>query len=56
MEYYVADEKKKLKFCNSMDGPGEKYTKWIKPVNKIKILHDLTYMWNLMNTVNQWNK
>ena len=33
-----------LTFCNSMDGPGENYAKWIKPVRERKILCDLTYM------------
>ena len=39
-----------------MDGPGENYVKWIKPVSEIKIPHDVTSMWNLMNTINQLTK
>ena len=41
-----------LTFCNSMDGPGENYAKWIKPVRERKIPHNFTNMWNLMNTIN----
>ena len=37
--------------CNSMDRTGENYTKGIKPVSERKISQDLTYMWNLMNTI-----
>ena len=33
----------------SMDGPGEDYAKWNKPVRERQIPHDFTRMWNLMN-------
>ena len=37
---------------NSMDGSGERYAKWNKPVRERQIPFDLTHMWNLMNTLN----
>ena len=42
-------------FCDSMDGPGEHYAKWNKPVRERQILYDFTHMWNLMNKLN-WGK
>ena len=39
-----------------MDQPGENYAKWVKPVSERKVPYDLTYMWNRMNTINQWTK
>ena len=35
--------------CNTMDGPGEHYAKWNKPVRERQIPYDLIHMWNLMN-------
>ena len=42
--------KKEEKFilCNSMDGPGEHYAKWNKPVRERQMPYDFTHMWNLM--------
>ena len=34
---------------DSMDGPGEYYTKWNKLVTGRQIPYNLIYMWNLMN-------
>ena len=31
-------------FCNSMDGPGEHYAKWNKPVRERQIPYDFTYV------------
>ena len=39
-------------FCNSMDEPGECYTKWNKPVRERQIPYDFIHMWNLMNKLN----
>ena len=36
-------------FCGSMDGTGEYYAKWNKPVSERQILCDLTSERNLMN-------
>ena len=36
-------------FCDSIDGPGENYAKWNKPVGERQIPYDFTHMWNLMN-------
>ena len=33
---------------NSMDGTGEHYAKWNKPVSERQIPYDLTYKWNLI--------
>ena len=43
--------KKEEKFilCDSMDGPGEHYAKWNKPVRESQIPYDFTHMWNLEN-------
>ena len=50
MEYYSAIKKKNIfTLCNSMDGPGEYYAKWNKPVRERQIPYDLTHVWNLMN-------
>ena len=38
--------------CNNVDGPGEHYAKWYKPVRERQIPHDFTHMWNLMNKLN----
>ena len=38
--------------CVSMDGPGENYAMWNKPVRERQILCDFTHMWNLMNKMN----
>ena len=56
MEYYWAKKKKKegnITFWNSMDGPGECYVKWDKPVRERQVWYDFTYMWNLMNKTNK---
>ena len=45
-----------LTFWGSMDGTGEYYAKWNKPVRERQIPRDLTYMWNLMNRINWWTK
>ena len=37
MEYYLSVRKKKnFTLCDSMDGPGEHYAKWNKPVRESK--------------------
>ena len=37
---------------NNMDGPGEHYAKWNKPVRERQIPYDFTHKWNLMNKLN----
>ena len=34
--------------CGSMDGPGEYYAKWNKPLRERQIPCDFTHMWNIM--------
>ena len=34
-----------------MNGPGEHYAEWNKPVRERQTLYDFTLMWNLMNNV-----
>ena len=38
--------------CDSMDGTGEYYTKWNKPVGERQIPYDCTFKRNLMNKIN----
>ena len=38
--------------CSNMDGLGGHYIKW--SISEKEILYDITYMWNLKNTTNQW--
>ena len=38
--------------CDSMDGTGEYYAKWNKPVGERQIPYDLTYKRNLINKRN----
>ena len=45
-------KRRNLTLCNSMDGPGECYAKWNKPVRERQVPYDFTYMWNLMNKIN----
>ena len=45
-------KKEKFTLCNSMDGPGEYYAKWNKPVRERQIPYDFTHMWNLVNKLN----
>ena len=52
VEYYLAIKKKKILPFATADGPGEHYTKWIKPVRERQIPYDLTHMWNLVNKLN----
>ena len=53
MEYYSAMKKtENFTFCNSMDGPGELYAKWNKPVRQRQVPYDFTHMHNLMNKIN----
>ena len=35
--------------CDSMDGPGEHYAKWNKPVRETQLPYDFIHMWDLMN-------
>ena len=41
-----------LTFWDSMDGPGEYYAMWNKPVSEIQIPYDFTCMWSVMNKIN----
>ena len=42
MEYYAAERKGALTFRDSMDGTGEYYAKWNKPIGERQIPYDLT--------------
>ena len=37
--------------CSRMDGTGEHYPKWNKPVRERQVPYDFTYMWNLVNKI-----
>ena len=41
-----------LTFCDSVNGPGEYYVKWNKPVRERQVPYDFTCVWNLMNKIN----
>ena len=41
--------------CNSMDGHGEHYAEWNKPVRERQIPYDFTHMWNLTSELNKQN-
>ena len=47
-----SEKEENLTLCDSMDGPGEHYAKWNKPVRERQIPYDLTHMWKLMNKLN----
>ena len=53
MEYYAVGKKKKFyllsTFSDSMDGTGDYYAKWNKPVFEWQIPYDLTSKWNIVN-------
>ena len=49
-------EEDNFTLCNSMDGPGENYAKWNKPVRERQIPYDFTQMWNLMHKINKQNR
>ena len=40
--------------CRDMDGLGRHYAKWNKSDRERQILYDITYMWNLKNTTNEF--
>ena len=37
---------------SNMEGPGKHYAKWNKPDRQIKMLYDITFMWNVKYTAN----
>ena len=49
MEFYSAIKKENFTLCNSMDGPGEHYARWNKPVRERQVPCDFIHVWNLMN-------
>ena len=56
--YTMENEKEVIKkeenftLCDSVDGPGEHYAKWNKPVKEKQIPYDFTHMWKLINLLN----
>ena len=52
MELCNKKRHKKKYPLDSMDGPGEHYAKWKKPVTERQIPYDFTHVWNLMNKLN----
>ena len=45
-------KEKKFTLCNNMDGAGEHYGKWSKPVRERQIPYDFIHRWDLMNKLN----
>ena len=50
--YMESHSGRKFYSCDSIDGPGEHYAKWNKPVRERQILYDFIHMWNLMSKLN----
>ena len=51
MEYFSAIKRKKVStLCDSMDGPGEHYAKWSKPVRERQVPYDFTHSESNENT------
>ena len=48
---FVHKKEENFTLRNSMDGPGEHYAKWNKPVRERQIPYDFTHMWKLSNKV-----
>ena len=46
------ERKGNLTICDSMDGPGEHYAKWNKPVRERQVPYDCTHVYNLVNVTN----
>ena len=54
MEYYSAFWNSAI--CNSVDGPKEYCVQWNESDKERQILYAITYMWNLKNKMNDYNK
>ena len=54
MKYYLAVNKKEQNFTlwDRMDGPGQHFGKWNKPVRERQIPYNFIYMWDLMKKLN----
>ena len=37
--------------CSNMDGPRDYYTKWYKSDRERQVSYDITYMWNIIKTI-----
>ena len=55
-EMLLGHKKRNFTLCNSLDGPGEHYVNWNKPVRERQLPYDFTHMENLMNKLNQQRK
>ena len=42
----------KFALCDKIDGPGDHYAKWNKPVRESQMPYDFTHMWNLIRKMN----
>ena len=42
----LGHKKGTFSLCDSMNGPGEPYAKWNKPVRQRQILYDFIHTWN----------
>ena len=49
---YSSQKEGILTFHNSIDGTGNYYAKWNKPVSERQVPHNVTYKWSLMNRIN----
>ena len=46
------EKEENFALCDIMDGPGEHYAEWNKPVRERQTPYDLTHMWDLVNKLN----
>ena len=46
-------QEEKFTLCDSMDGPGEHYATWNKPIRERQIPYDFTHIWNLMTKMDK---
>ena len=54
--FYNGIKKKNFILWDKMDGPGEHYANWDKPVRERQIPYDFTHMWKESNEKNWTNK
>ena len=48
----LGHKKENFTLCGSVDGPGDHYVKWNKPVRESQMPYDFTHMWNLIRKMN----
>ena len=49
---WAEKEEESFPLCVSVDGPGQNYAQWNKPVRERQLWYDFTHMWNLKKKLN----